>query len=194
MPAQQDAEATLLDARTRYFERNGFGPDGGYSAKWVHVKLGVLPFAFPNVPSRVRAVRYHDLHHILTGYMTDTRGEAEIAAWELATNCRGFYAAWVLNFGSLAYGSLLCPLRVHAAFVRGRHTDNLYDRDFDDALLGRTVAQQRVELGLDRDTLEQPLPATLGDHLAFIGTSLFSLSLPLALLGGVTAGIFACLG
>jgi hypothetical protein len=191
MTAQQDAEVTLLDARTRYFERNGFGPDGGYSAKWVHVKLGVLPFAFPNVPSRVRAVRYHDLHHVLTGYMTDTRGEAEIAAWELATHCRGFYAAWVLNFGSLAYGSLLCPLRVHAAFVRGRHTANLYDRDFDDALLGRTVAQQRAELGLDRDTLEHPLPATVGDHLAFIGTAMFSLSLPVGLLAAAVIGIFA---
>jgi hypothetical protein len=193
MAAHQEDEATLLEARARYFERNGFGSDGGYSAKWVHVKLGVIPVAFPNVASRVRAVRYHDLHHVLTNYGTDMNGEAEIAAWELATNCRGFYAAWFLNFGSLAYGTLVCPRRVHAAFVRGRHTANLYERDFDDTLLGRTVAQVRVELGLDRDTLEHPLPATFGDHLAFIGAAAFSLSLPLGLLAAAVVGIFAWL-
>jgi hypothetical protein len=193
MAAHQEDEGTLLEARTRYFERNGFGSDGGYSAKWVHVKLGVVPIAFPNVASRVRAVRYHDLHHVLTSYGTDMNGESEIAAWELATNCRGFYAAWFLNFGSLAYGSLVCPRRVHAAFVRGRHTANLYDRDFNDTLLGRTVSQQRTELGLDRDTLEHPLPATVGDHLAFIGTAMFSLSLPVGLLAAAVIGIFAWL-
>jgi hypothetical protein len=193
MAAHQEDEGTLLEARTRYFERNGFGSDGGYLAKWVHVKLGVVPIAFPNVASRVRAVRYHDLHHVLTGYGTDMNGEAEIAAWELATNCGGFYAAWFLNFGSLAYGSLVCPRRVHAAFVRGRHTANLYDRDFDDTLLGRTVAQQRAELGLDRDTLEHPLPASIGDHLAFIGTAMLSLSLPAGLLAAAVIGIIAWL-
>jgi hypothetical protein len=193
MAAHQEDEATLFEARTRYFERNGFGSDGGYSAKWVHVKLGVIPFAFPNVASRVRAVRYHDLHHVLTSYGTDMNGEAEIAAWELATNCRGFYAAWLLNFGSLAYGSLVCPRRAHAAFVRGRHTANLYDRDFDDTLLGRTVSAQRAELGLDRDTLEHPLPATIADHLAFIGTAMLSLSFPVGLLAAAVIGIFAWL-
>jgi hypothetical protein len=187
MAAHQEDEATLLEARARYFERNGFGRDGGYSAKWVHVQLGVVPFAFPNVASRVRAVRYHDLHHVLTTYGTDMNGEAEIAAWELASNCRGFYAAWFLNFGSLVYGLLVCPRRVYAAFVRGRHTANLYDRDFDDTLLGRTVAAQRAELGLDRDTLEHPLPTTCGDRLAFLGTAAFSLSLPVGLL--VAAGL-----
>lgn len=189
MAAHQDDDATLLEARAHYFERNGFGSDGGYSDKWVHVKLGIVPFAFPNVASRVRAVRYHDLHHVLTGYGTDMNGEAEIAAWELATNCRGFYAAWLLNFGSLAYGSLVCPRRVHAAFVRGRHTANLYDRDFDDTLLGRTVTQQRGELGLDRDTLEHPLPGSIGDHLAFIGAAMFALSPPVGIVVAAVIGI-----
>jgi hypothetical protein len=193
MPADQDPDETLLEARTRYFERNGFGLDGGYSAKWVHVTVGVIPFAFPNLPSRVRAVRYHDLHHVLTGYATDMKGEAEIAAWELATNCRGFGAAWLLNFGTLSYGTVFCPRRVHAAFVRGRHSANLYDRDFDDTLLGRTVAQQRAELGLDRDSLEHPLPATLGDHLAFIGTAMVSLLPPIGLLVAVITGLVAWL-
>jgi hypothetical protein len=42
--------------------------------------VGPLAFKIPNTPSRKRAVRYHDLHHTLTGYRTDFRRECEIGA------------------------------------------------------------------------------------------------------------------
>lgn len=181
--------ATLLDARTRYFADNGFGPDGGYSDKWVHIDLGWISLRIPNTPGRVRAVRYHDLHHVVTGYATDMAGESEIAAWELASNCRGFGAAWVLNGGSLAYGLLTCPRRVRAAFFRGLHTKNLYDRDFDDALLERTVADMRRELGLDRDTLAEPQRASVGDRLVFFAAATICLGIPPALLAAIVLAI-----
>ncbi len=77
-----DPASTLRQARTRYFEDNAFGADGGYSARWVEVKVGPFPYAIPNTEGRVRALRYHDLHHIMTGYRTDWTGETEISAWE----------------------------------------------------------------------------------------------------------------
>ena len=46
-----------------------FGDDGGYSKRWVRIELGKIALSFPNLPSRVRAVRFHDLHHVLTGYV-----------------------------------------------------------------------------------------------------------------------------
>ena len=49
---------------------------------------------FPNTPSRKRAVRYHDLHHALTGYATDLTGEFEISAWEIGSGCADHVAAW----------------------------------------------------------------------------------------------------
>lgn len=154
---------TLLEARTRYFEDNGFGDDGGYSAKWVEIKLfDKLPVRFPNTPARVRAVRYHDLHHVVTGYTTTMLGEAEIAAWELASNCKREYAAWLLNTGALLYGLLTAPTAMFRAWVRGRHSRNLYGRSFDEALLGQGVDATRRELQLD-----QPSRATLGDGLSF---------------------------
>jgi hypothetical protein len=154
---------TLLEARTRYFEDNAFGDDGGYSDKWVTIELfGRFRVKFPNTPGRVRAVRYHDLHHVVTGYRTDMHGESEISAWELASNCKGEYAAWLLNTGGLLYGLITAPRDVFRAWVRGRHSRNLYGRPFDERLLGQRVDATRRELALD----QQPR-ATVIDAMSF---------------------------
>ncbi len=159
-----DERMSLFDARKRYFEDNQFGDDGGYSKKWVELKLGPIPFAIPNTPSRVRAVRYHDLHHIVTGYQTDWIGEFEISAWEVATSCRDFVAAWLLNLNGLAAGMLVAPRRVGRAFLRGRHSKNLYPEVFDDALLATKLGDMRRQLGL-----LAPRPPSAGDVLALLG-------------------------
>src|SRR5690349_999095 len=102
---------TLGEALRRYFDDNGFGEDGGYGAAWVDFMLGPIPFPFPNTDPRRRAVRYHDLHHIVTGYRTDFLGELEISAWEIGSGCRDFVAAWQLNLGGMGGGVLFCPRR-----------------------------------------------------------------------------------
>ncbi len=170
---------TLLEARTRYFEDNKFGVDGGYSDKWVRILLfGKLPVLIPNTPARVRAVRYHDLHHLVTGYLTDMHGEAQISAWELASNCKRERAAWVLNTGGLAYGLITAPGDMFRAWVRGRHSQNLYGRPFDAELLGQQVGATRQQLALDR-----PAPARVVDALTFAAMSLVSLTPFLVVLG-----------
>src|SRR5690349_11954766 len=96
-----DEGLSMRAARAIYFDVNRFGADGGYGDAWVDFKLGPLPVPFPNTRARVRAVRYHDLHHVLTGYDTSTIGELEISAWELGAGCKDFAAAWQLNLGGL---------------------------------------------------------------------------------------------
>jgi hypothetical protein len=140
---------TLRAARDLYFAVNGFGADGGYAATWVDFKLGPIPMPFPNTAGRVRAVRFHDLHHILTGYPTTTLGEFEISAWELGAGCKDFHAAWVLNLSAVAAGLLVNPLSMLRAFTRGRGSASLYGHDFE-ALLDRTVGEVRAECGVDR--------------------------------------------
>lgn len=140
---------TVAEARAAYFARSGFASDGGYGDRWVHLKVrGVTVFVFPNTASRVRSVRLHDLHHVLTGYDTTWTGEAEIGAWELASGCRRHYPAWVLNLGAVAIGAVLWPRRVLTAFRRGRRSRNLYGGEFSDALLARTVGEFRRDLRL----------------------------------------------
>jgi hypothetical protein len=145
---------TLATARSEYWAANGFGDDGGDSLDWVPLKLWKLTIKIPNTEGRRRAVRLHDLHHVLTGYRTDWTGESEIAAWELASGCFRYPAALVLNAFGLVVGFLIAPRRVLRAWARGRHTRNLYRYDGDAALLPRTVGEVRSELGL-----EAPAPA-----------------------------------
>jgi hypothetical protein len=152
---------SVRDARARYFASNGFG-DGGYHAKWVKLALGPLPFAIPNTAARVRAVRLHDLHHVATGYDTHVLGEAEIGAWEIGGSCRGFVAAWILNLYAMLLGFWISPPAVFRAFVRGRHSGNLYRGEWDEALLERRVGDLRRQLGLTAP----PVAATAADRAA----------------------------
>ncbi len=157
-----EPEWTMQRARAHYFDVNGFGADGGYGEPWVDFHLGPIPFPFPNTQARVRAVRYHDLHHVLTGYATDFRGELEIAAWEIGAGCRDFWAAWQLNLGGTAAGALLIPKRTFAAFVRGRRSRSLYGLPFEE-LLTSTVTETRRRMQVP----DAAPPATLADRLLF---------------------------
>lgn len=177
--ANYDPASTMRDARTLYFQVNGFGESGGYDDPWVDFKLGPLPMPFPNTPGRVRAVRYHDLHHVLTGYDTDIVGEFEISAWEIAAGCKGFVAAWQLNLGGMFGGLLVAPRRTLRAFLRGRHSRTLYGDELE-ALLQSHVGELRARMGVDRPT---PSPG-VADVL------LFGVSLAAGLVVGVIGFAF----
>lgn len=146
----------LRDARAQYFRENGFGEDGGYGRRLVRLKLGPVLLWFPNTRGRVRAVRLHDLHHIATGYTTTPVGEAEIGAWELASGCGDYLAAWVLNLGAVAIGLLIAPGRVWRAFARGRRSQSLYRLGLEERWLDDTVGALRQRLGLGRQTAVSP--------------------------------------
>ncbi len=145
--ALYDDSLTLRQARRQYFDANGFG-EGGYDEKWVTLKIGPFPFAFPNTPQRVRSVRLHDLHHVVTDYKTDWTGEAEIGAWEIASNCRDHYAAWLLNLFAFGVGVLIAPAAVWRAFARGRQSGNLYESEFEETILEQRVGDLRRRLRL----------------------------------------------
>jgi len=179
-------DMTMREARRRYFEANHFGENGGYDDAWVDFKLGPIPFPFPNSPARVRAVRYHDLHHVLSGYDTDIVGEFEISAWEIAAGCKGFVAAWALNLGGTAGGMLRAPRRVFAAFVRGRRCRTVYGEPME-GLLDETVGALRA-----RYVVAEGARATVADVAAFaaavvagftVGSVLFVTTVPLVPVG-----------
>jgi len=173
---------TLREAKLAFFEAAGLPADGGYEARFVWFRVLGMWVGFPNTAARVRALRYHDLHHALTDYRADWMGEAQIGAWEVASGCRGFLAAWVLNLWAMSAGLVISPAKTFRAFVRGRHSSNLYAQAYGDELLDRNISDVRRASGLEA----REGPAGLRDVLAFAGFSALSLGLaglPLVLVG-----------
>jgi hypothetical protein len=145
--------ATMRTARAQYFET--FHLDaGGYTKRWVSLKAGPIPFGFPNSQARVRALRFHDLHHVLTGYRADWFGECEIAAWEIGSGMGSFWTGFAINAGAFVIGLVLCPRRAFRAWLRGRRSGNLYrgERIWSEALLDETVDAQRARIGIGDET------------------------------------------
>ncbi|HKG13481.1 MAG TPA: hypothetical protein VKB12_09075 [Pyrinomonadaceae bacterium] len=159
-------EWSLGEARKLYFELNGFGEDGGYTERWIKVKVWRLPVWLPNTEGRRRAVRLHDLHHIVTEYPTTWRGEAEISAWEVGGGgLRRYYAGWLLDLMNIAQGLLINPRGLYRAFVRGRRSANLYSGEFTDELLAHSVGEFRRRLLPVEEPHARP---TLRDRAAFV--------------------------
>jgi hypothetical protein len=156
-------ELNLGEARVLFFARGGFPADGGYGDAWVKLRMWRIPIWFPNTKGRRYAVKFHDLHHILTEYPTTWRGETEISAWEIATGLRRHYAGWLLDLLGIAMGLVINPRGVYRAFVRGRHSRNLYGLTWDEKILAQKVGEMRRELHLDSVDAR----ATMGDKLSF---------------------------
>jgi hypothetical protein len=141
----------LRDALQLYFAQYHF-KDGGYNDRWFKIKLGPVLIPLPNIKARVAAVKIHDVHHVLTGYRADWKGEVEIAGWELASGCGRYWVAWLLNSEAFVIGLFLYPRAVFAAFRKGRTVGrNLYHGTvYDDALLSTTVGELRRRHGVSR--------------------------------------------
>jgi hypothetical protein len=187
MKTQYADHLTLAEARALYFDVNHFGKDGGYGDAWVEFELGPLTMPFPNTAGRVRAVKFHDLHHILTGYDTNPVGEFEIAGWELGAGVRKMpAAACVINASGFFTGLISSPRRVVAAFMRGRRSRSLYPRPFE-ALLEETVAAARkryMDVRAERRTGADVAALAAWTLAGAVAFPLFlGLTLPLAPLG-----------
>jgi hypothetical protein len=179
-------QMTLGEARTRYFELNRFGDDGGYDERWIKVKVWRIPIWLPNTAGRVKAVKLHDLHHVLTEYPTTWRGEAEISAWEIGSGgLDRYYAGWVLDVLNLAQGVVVNPRRMYRAFMRGRSSRNLFKLQFDTEMLTHRVGEYRGRLLLNRT----PRKARFGDNVAFLGWVLFSAAAYLILVSPIWATV-----
>jgi hypothetical protein len=191
MHASYTPDMTMQRARDLYFEVNGFGADGGYNDAWVDFKLGPVPMPFPNTAGRIAAVKFHDLHHVLTGYETNATGEFEISAWEVGAGCKSFPAAWVINHGGLVSGLIAAPRRIFAAYVRGRRSRSLYGEPFE-PLLEQKVGDMRARFVAEPSECK----ATMRDALAFaltavvgvvVGLAFAAIMLPLVPVGLVAA-------
>lgn len=153
---------SLRRARADYFRQLGSEPLD-YDAFWLRLPVYGVVMTIVNPPAHGRALRLHDLHHVLTGYDTSLVGEAEISAWELAGGCGWYVAALGFDLAGTGLGALLAPRRSFAAWIRGRRSTNLFRRGYHPRLLDEDLDGLRAELGL----ASPPADPTPGDYLSF---------------------------
>ena len=155
---------TVADALARHYVEHGLALDGGEHERWFRVRIGPLAFALPNPPARQRAVLYHDINHVITGYNTVfSDGEMVIAGHELGSGCGPYWIAWLINLGIFPLGLLRRPGAMFRAFLRGRRAESVYRWEDRATLRGMTVSALRVTLGVPQG---MP-PARASDYLIF---------------------------
>jgi hypothetical protein len=148
------ASWTALAGRDAYLAENGF-TIAEYEAPHVHIPVLGYRMPFPNPPSRKRAVRLHDLHHVATGYGTDHVGEGEISAWELRRGLRplGLLVAAIVLSGALL-GFMIAPRRTLRAYKASSSAPSLFHGLIPyETLLAMSVAELRATLGVPPEGL-----------------------------------------
>lgn len=110
-----------------FYKRSGFGEATSVRSKTVPVYTGCLLVPLPNIEARRRFLKYHDLHHLVTGYSVGRIGEGEVSAWELGSgSALTSPTLGVMNLIALSTGLVLEPRRMWLAFRRGCASRNLY--------------------------------------------------------------------
>jgi hypothetical protein len=118
---------TLQEELVLFYKRSGFGEVVGARPRSVPVYTGCMLVPMPNIETRRRFLKYHDLHHLVTGYSVGRIGEGEVSAWELGTGS-AFVSPILgtMNLIALSTGLVLEPKRMWRAFRRGCTGRNVY--------------------------------------------------------------------
>jgi hypothetical protein len=151
-------DRTPADYLEQFYRDYQLGEDGGTALPYVLIKFSSFFNVYiPNWGNRRKAVLRHDIHHILTGYKSVLLGEFEIAAWEIASGCMNYWAAYLLNSGGLLMGMLFYPVPTFRAFIRGCRSSNLYIVALSDDKMKNTSLQELKKL-IKLDTTDDAHP------------------------------------
>lgn len=121
-------QMSIHQALDLFYQNNGFAPiQAEQEPCTVHVYNGCLLVPLPNIAVRHKYLKYHDLHHILTGYSVGRIGEGKVSAWELGTGSMlNHPILGIMNLIALSTGFFLKPQQMWLAFQRGVFSQNLY--------------------------------------------------------------------
>ena len=120
---------SLEAALTDFYARHNFGDTLGARPRTVPVYTGCLLVPLPNIESRSKYLKYHDLHHLVTGYTVGRIGEGEVSSWELGTgSMRVSPVLGFMNLIALSTGWVLDRERMWKAYAHGMQSRNVYTR------------------------------------------------------------------
>lgn len=139
---------TLKDAMDVYFREKGFSLKDDGKFRFIKVKFYRLPVFIPHTKGRRKALVYHDMHHLLTGYKTNWAGEFQISAWEIGSGCKRYAFAWIINMVGILGGIFTSPWLTIRAFYRGLLCRNLYGKTLTPVLWATPIGELRKQLNL----------------------------------------------
>ncbi|MFA6087156.1 hypothetical protein [Mucilaginibacter sp.] len=117
---------TVKEALIGFYKFNRLNLTQDFESHCVRVYVGCILAPVPNINARKKYLKFHDMHHVMSGYGIDRVGESEISAWELGSrSCRKPLIS-VMNLFALSTGFILNPKKVISAFYRGCRSKNLY--------------------------------------------------------------------
>lgn len=138
------ATMTAREARDRFLETFGLDMEGYTSPT---LPLPISRGITLNVPNP-GLLRYHDLHHVATGYPATLLGEAQISAFELRAGCH-CPLIFCLCLGAITIGGWRSPGTILRAWRNARGARTLYDTDIPyETLLQMSVADLRRRIGI----------------------------------------------
>ena len=176
-------DKTINQLLPDFYKKYNLPPDGGQSESSVKVEItSKIHFFIPNWDGRRKAVLRHDVHHIVTGYESLLKGEAEIAAWEIASGCANYPSGLLINSQGPLMGLVCGPFATFKAFKKGRRTTNLYHSSYtEDQFLSMTVPALQEHLKLANYKAETK--TTIQDVLSFISWNAFSVLIAILSIG-----------
>ena len=87
-------EDKLRDLFPPFYKQYNLDDDGGLNDSKVKIEITKHFFLYiPNFSIRKKAILKHDIHHIITEYPSNIKGETEIGAWEIASGCKKYWIA-----------------------------------------------------------------------------------------------------
>jgi hypothetical protein len=111
---------------SKFYEESGFEVETGNRPAFVAVFVGCLLIPLPNVETRRKYIKYHDLHHVITGFGATQVGEGEVSAWELGTGSFLQPILMFMNLIAISTALAVDPTRVFKAYLLGCKSRNLY--------------------------------------------------------------------
>jgi len=116
----------INQALKEFYKQSGFEPDTGKRPAFVEVFVGCLLIPLPNVETRRKYIKYHDLHHVINNYDATQVGEGEVSAWELGTGSLLHPILMFMNLIAISTALAVSPKRVFKAYLVGCKSRNLY--------------------------------------------------------------------
>ena len=101
-------DQTVAQAVEDFYQKHGYGEEGGIHEKYAWIKFGFFSVPIPNVDGRRNNVYLHDINHVVSGYDTTWKGESAISAWEIASGgWKDIYVIWIMALWAMGLGVVL---------------------------------------------------------------------------------------